>query len=129
MWSQASYCHLNQISISTACDFYLFIYFFAAALTLSSSLPNFGLFLFPHSPNLPMCIFRLRLLFIQSNETSRPDGRWIIMSFIFKSTALSSQWPNQFKCFPKLRPTHTTTHPPQQAAQERSHTLVFLQTF
>lgn len=62
-----------------------------------------------------MCVFRLRPLFIQSDETSRPDGHWIIMSFIFKSTALSSQWPNQFKYFPKLQPTH----PPQ----EYSHTL------
>lgn len=57
-------------------------------------------------PNLSMCVFRLRLLFIQSDETSRPDGRWIIMSFIFKWTALSSQWPNQFKYFTKLDSSH-----------------------
>lgn len=68
-------------------------------------------------PNLPMCVFRLLPLFIQSDETSRPDGRWIIMSFIFKSTALSSQWPNQFKYFPKLQSTHT--HP---ARCKHSHT-------
>lgn len=117
MWSQASYCHLNQISISTACDSA------AAALPLSSSLLNFGLFLCPCFPNLPMCVFRLRTLFIQSNETSRPDGGWIIMSFIFKSTALSSQWPNQFKYSPKLQPTHTAAHPTQEDGEEYSHTM------
>lgn len=64
---------------------------------------------FTRFPNLPMCVFRLHPLFIQSDETSRPDGRWIIMSFIFKSTALSSQWRNQFKYLPKLQPSHTPT--------------------
>lgn len=56
-----------------------------------------------------MCFFRLRLLFIQSDETRTPDGQWIIMSFIFKSTASSSQWPNQFKYFPNLRSAYTPT--------------------
>lgn len=96
--ARASYCHLNQILISIACD--------CAALSLSHSLtlPSF----FNRFPNLPMCVFRLRpTLFIQSDETSRPDGRWIIMSFIFKSTVLNSQQPNQFKYFAKLQSTHT----------------------
>ena len=70
-----------------------------------------------------MCVFRLRPLFIQSDETSRPDGRWIIMSFIFKSTALSSQWPNQFKYSPKLPPTHTPTA--ARCKETFSHSCIF----
>lgn len=54
--SWPSYCHLNQISISTACDFAA-----ATDLLLSGSHLNFALFIFlPHFPNLPMCVFRLR---------------------------------------------------------------------
>lgn len=87
----------------------------AAALLVSSSLLT-------QFPNLRVCVFRLRL-FIQSDETGRPDGHWIIMSFIFKCTALSSQWPNQFKRFPKLHPTHRASHPRPQDVQEQSCTV------
>lgn len=86
----------------------------AHSQTLASLLTQF--------PNLRVCVFRLRL-FIQSDETGRPDGHWIIMSFIFKCTALSSQWPNQFKRFPKLHPTHRASHPRPQDVQEQSCTV------
>lgn len=77
------------------------------SLDHTSTLPS--LFFCPTFQTSPCVFSDCVLLFIQSNETSGPDGRWIIISFIFKSTAFTSQWPNQFKCFAKLRPAHTPT--------------------
>lgn len=96
-WSQASYCCLNQISISTIQE----LRFWTTPKLWPLSLPALRT-----SP----CVFSdyARYLFSQMRPADQMV-RWIIMSFIFKSTALNSQWPNQFKYFLKLQQTHAPT--------------------
>lgn len=96
-WSQASYCCLNQISISTIHE----LRFWTTPKLWPLSLPALRT-----SP----CVFSdyARYLFSQMRPADQM-ARWIIMSFIFKSTALNSQWPNHFKYFLKLQQTHTPT--------------------
>lgn len=89
-------------------------------LLLSRPLLNLASF-FTRFANLHMYVLRLRPLFIQSDETSSPDGHWIIMSFIFKSTALSSQWPTSSS-------TSLSFSQPTHPLHEDSHTL-FICTF
>ena len=87
-------------------------------LSLCFTLSNLASLSSPCLENLHsvcVCVFRLRLLFIQSDPTRRPDGHWIIRSFIFKSTALSSQCPNQLKSS-----KHRTQHSPSPQEQATS---------
>lgn len=61
-WSQASYCCLNQISISTSCD--------------SGPLLNFGLFLYPHCEPPRVCFQITPVIYSVrwDQQTRWPDG-------------------------------------------------------
>lgn len=109
-WSQTSYCSLDQISISTIHG----LWFWTAPKLWPPSLPALQT-----SP----CVFSdyTRYLFSQMRPADQM-ARWIIMSFIFKSTALNSQWPNQFKYFLKLRQIHTPT---TRRFSHSAHLLLF----
>lgn len=116
MWSQASYCHLNQISIYQCC------WFCCCSPTLQLQLLNFGLFLYPLCKPPHVCFQITPVIYsVRWDQQTRWPMDYHVLHIQIHCLKFPMAKTSSSTSLSFSRPTQP--HPPQEDAGEHSHTL------